>query len=246
MRQIMIVFAIVFLSQSAMAQGAITISRVPSKYPKESFSSDGRATASEQIVTILATASNRRPNTLLTPEEANSIRLLILADGKLEESEFDLLDELAAPQIRAISTTSISRPGNQSINGTTLGQSKEILESVFYGYYSKQWQATDTYAGWAEIIKHGKFSEGAHDRVRKFLGKMAFDAAKSGGDQVPNRPAIALLGQYLGRNEKLSYDDKVYGRRLIYEAFSDVDYYMNDALPNVLYEFLRNPPPRPQ
>lgn len=237
---------LLFASTPLIAQQDTGGPTIPNGPTPAGAPNDGRATASPAIIAIIAAARQRPiPIPVLQPQDAEQIRSLVLADGKIDDAEFDLLDELASNTIRNIRISAPGGKGPEVVTAAVSGQPRRIFDTIFQQHYLTNWEAKDQAAGWTEIIRQAKFSDSAHSRVRKFLAKFALDAATTSNNANAYGPVTSLIIEFSKRNDKLPDVDRVIGRRLMYEAFSDADAAQNGNLPDWLYTWLGKPPAKP-
>ena len=230
------------LAQSAAnSSGEIVPERPANLRPADAQNTDGRARASAEVIAVIA-AAKQRPSRVIQMMDAASIRDLVLMDGKLDDADIDLLDELTANTIRAVTISPLSGGGAPVVIGTVSGDAKRTLEAPFTQRYDALWDAKDPVAGWTGLLREARRSDSSHSRVRKFLGKKALEAAQSGTAPNAYGPAVKLVGAFSSRNEKLPLPDRALGRRLQYEAFVDADIAVDGRLPDFIYSWLKQPP----
>lgn len=242
-----IVFGLLLTAAPALAQSGGNDSanvlpvRPPNQRPADAQNTDGRATAKAEILSVIAGAKQRPARVLLVQDAAN-IRDLVLYDGKLDETEIDLLDELTASAIRAITISPASGGGEPVITGTVSGDTLRVLEAVFDQRYRTLWDAPDAVAGWTGLLREARRSDASHSRVRKFLAAMTTQAARDSTAANTYEPARKWVSAYASRNEKLPLPERTLGRRLAYEAFVDGDLNVGGRLPDFVYSWLKQPP----
>lgn len=247
MKRTILVAVLVAIAMPAAAQtdGFTRIPRVANAAATDGSTEDGRAVAAEAVIGIIV-AAQLRPARYLQVEDAQRIRAVLLADGKLDDSEFDLLDELASGRIRAITIRAASGKGQPVITGTVSGPTLAVFDAMFGQHYQASWQAADQVSGWAELVRQAKFSDGGHTRVRKLLAAKALAAAKEGTAANANKPLITLIGAMHKRNEGLPEKDQAFGKRLMFEACSDADAAMNGSIYDWIYNWLNKPAVKPE
>lgn len=238
----------VLVASPVMAQGGPLNSEViavptrpPNVRPADAKNSDGRATASREVIAVLTAATQRPPRPLLGPD-AIRIRDLVLADGKLDDAEFDLIDELSEHSIRTIRITPATGSSEPLFVGTASGETLRAFEAIFEQRYRAQWDAKDPVKGWTELLREAKISQASHGRIRRFLGTITIPAAQQSTVANTYAPARKFISDYALRNEKLPLAERTLGRRLAYEAMVDADIYVRGALPEFIYSWLKNPP----
>lgn len=241
------VFGLLLSATPALAQSGgggnadIMPVRPPNQRPADAQNADGRATAKADVLSVIAASKQRPARVLLGPDAAN-IRDLLLYDGKLDEPEIDLLDELTASAIRAITISPASGGGEPVVTGTVSGDTLRIFETVFDQRYRTMWDAPDAVAGWTALLREARRSDASHSRVRKFLAGMTTQAARDSTAANIYEPARKWVSAYASRNEKLPMPERTLGRRLAYEAFVDGDFNVGGRLPDFIYSWLKQPP----
>lgn len=230
-------------SAPALAQGGANSSveilpqRLPNQRPADAANTDGRARASAEVIAVIV-AAQRQPARVMQAADAARIRDLMLLDGRLDEAEIDLLDELTASAIRAITITP-AKGGEPIVTGTVSGDTLRVLEAPLEQRYRAMWDAADPVSGWAALLREARRSDPSHGRVRKFLVTMTHPAARDSTAANTYEPARTLLSAFSRRNEQQPPADRTLGRRLQYEAFVDGDYLVGGRLPDFLYAWLK-------
>lgn len=221
----------------AQSGGGMGPERVENAPPPRPYATDRRAEARPDVMAVIAEAKLRQPSGITT-EDAAQIVDLILADKKFDAAEMDLLDELASSSIRTITITPLRKPGDPVLIGTaSYGPQKEFYRA-FSQHYQQAWTAKDQAAGWAELVRQAGLSESGHNRVRRFLGGLALEAAKASNAENRFAPTMTMISRMSVNSKALADADRVFAFKLMYEAFSDADGTLNGALPDVLYQWL--------
>lgn len=215
--------------------------RPASQRPADAPDSDGRALASPAVIAVIAAAKERTQRVLLEAD-AGRLRDLLMMDGQLDASEWDLIDELAAPNIRAITVAPTAGNGPAVVTGTVGGATRQVLVAVLEQRYREWWDAKDPFAGWRALVDEARRSSGSHERVRRFLGTITTQAAKDGTPANTYEPVRKQVSAFAQRNEKQPLAQRTLGRRLQYEAFVDADINLGGQLPDFFYDWLKQPP----
>lgn len=243
----LIAAALMMIASPALAQGGpntsvqIVPDRPPNGRPADARNTDGRAVASPAVIAVM-TAAKARPQRVMQGIDAAQIRDLLLQDGKLDEAEVDLLDELAAREIRAITVAPTTGKGPSEIVGTVSGDTMRVFEAVFEQRYRASWEARDPIAGWRDLLAEARRSNGSHSRVRAFLGTMAYAAARDSTPANTYEPVRKFISAIAARNEKLPLPDRSLGRRIAWETMVDADNASRGSLPDFVYSWLKQPP----
>lgn len=220
---------------------AVLPERPPNLRPADASVADGRAKASAEVLAVIAAAKDRSTRVMQVTDAAN-IRSLLLIDGTLDEAELDLLDELTASAIRAITVSPLSGNAQPVITGTVSGDTRRVLEGPLEQRYRAMWDAKDPVEGWMRLLREARRSDASHSRVRAFLATMTLQAARESTAANVYRPLTQLVAAFSSRNEKLPLADRTLGRRLQYEAFVDGDFFAGGQMPDFIYSWLKLPP----
>lgn len=250
MRMVLAAFGLI-LASPAFAQGgplntgtAIVPDRPPNVRPADAKNTDGRAVASPEVLAVISAAVSS-PRRVLLGGDAVRIRDLVLADGKLDDAEFDLIDELSAHEIRAIRVSPASGRAEPFFTGTVSGDTLRVFEAMFEARYRANWDAKDPVKGWRELLREAMLSNGSHTRIRAFLGSITKPAAEGSTAANTYGPLRSFISAYSLRNEKLPLPERTLGRRLAYEAMVDTDNMYRGSVPDFIYSWLKNPPKEP-
>lgn len=240
--------ALLMFASPALAQGwansndRVVPDRPPNGRPADARNGDGRAVATPAVIAVIA-AAKARPQRVMQGIDAVQVRDLLLQDGKLDEPEIDLLDELSAREIRAIAVSPANGKGPAEFTGTVSGEAMRVFEAVFEQRYRAQWEAKDPVAGWAALVEEARRSNGSHSRIRQFLARIATEAAQASTPANTQEPMRKVLSGFFSRNgEKLPLPVRTLGRRLQYEALVDADINTGGRLPDFFHDLLKQPP----
>ena len=202
---------------------------------------NGRAEASGAIMAVLVESRKRASVGPLTEAEASEIRRLILADGKLDATEDDLIRELVSPHVRAITIAPFGGKGDPVVLGTQSGRPRAQLESILLERYDRYWQDRNG-AGWQELVREAGRSKTDHDRILYHLVKPTSDLAVQSNAGNTYKPVRDMISGIFGANNRLPAEEQVRGRRLLHAIMATVDGNMSDELPDFLYNWIRPKP----
>ena len=243
----LIAAALLMFASPALAQGgansnaAIVPDRPPNGRPADARTADGRAVATPAVIAVIA-AAKARPQRVMQGIDAVQIRDLLLQDGKLDEAEVDLLDELSAREIRAITVSPTNGKGTAEITGTVGGDAMRVFEAIFEQRYRAHWEAKDPVAGWAALVEEARRSNGSHSRIRQFLARIATEAAQVSTPTNTHEAMRKVLSGFYRRNgEKLPLPVRTLGQRLQYEALVDADINSGGRMPDFFHDLLKQP-----
>lgn len=201
---------------------------------------DGSMLVDQQVLAVISQA-RQRGSTLLNDAEVGRIRELLLADGKLDENERDVIDELTAGNIRAINTRLIGGDGKITTIGTLSGPREAYLREAMNVHYASLYGAELSVGGWEELVRQSRISDGALVRMRNFLGAKALVAAKESTTANAWKPARALLTDWSTKNKEIAPELQDRGRWLIHDGFKIADEATNNALPDFIYDWVNKP-----
>lgn len=175
--------------------------------------------------------------------QANAIRDAVMADGKLDAAERDLLDELTSDRTRAITVIKAgsAQPPVTVMFGSSSGQSKQIHRDTIYPSvdFAKAWN--DGEQGWkifaVEFAKGGFNESRATAFVMGQLGK-AWKESSVPNAYKPFRDTITRLHGYSAAQKGSGVKD---GKQLMYKSAAMVDWQEYDRIPDFLYNWLKQP-----
>lgn len=202
---------------------------------------NGRAEATDAIMAVLVESRKRAEIGPLIEAEAVEIRRLILADGKVDAAEDDLIRELVSPHVRAITISPRGGRGDAVVLGTQSGKPRAQLEGILLERYDRYWQDRNG-AGWKELVREAGKSKTDHDRILYHLAKPATDIALQSTAANAYKPVRDMISGIFGANNPLPAADQERGRRLLYGIMVAVDANMAGELPDFLYNWIRPKP----
>lgn len=213
----------------------------PAAEPAPAPTHDASMQVDQQVLDVILKA-RQRGSTLLNDTEVSRIRELLLADGKLDENERDVIDELTAGSVGAINTRLIGGDGKITIIGTVSGPREAYLREAMNVHYAALYGEELTVAGWEELVGESRISDGALGRMRDFLGARALVAAKESTAANAWKPARTLLTEWSTKNREIDPALQDRGRWLIHDGFEIADEATNNALPDFIYDWVNKPP----
>jgi len=201
---------------------------------------DGQALADPQVLAIIGTGSG----VSLNEDQAKRIAAVIMADGKLDPVEIDLIDEIIAENIRAINIRPLSGDMAPKFIGTLSGARKQVFVDLLEGYYTELYEAEDAVRGWEALVRQSLISPSAYNRVSSFLLPKAQAAARESTIANTYKPARELLSGWYARHNALPAELQDRSRWLMYRGFEGADMNLSDQLPDFLYNWVK-PQPAP-
>ncbi|WP_373489603.1 hypothetical protein [Parasphingorhabdus sp.] len=223
--------------------GALCLLSISSaaKADQGAISENMRAIADRQVYAILANvrASSRFQ---LTEVEARQIADVMLADGKLDAHEIDLIDELSSSSVRAIQISPGGGGDDPVVLGTQSGPAKRVFDSLMTDYLDKFYDAGGPAKGWESLVRYSLTSETAYKRSQNFLAPKALAAGKQSNIANAYKPIREHISGLFARNNQLPKDEPKLndrGRWLIHVSVKMADMDMSDQLPDYLYSWIR-------
>jgi hypothetical protein len=194
------------------------------------------------VFRTLQTLREKNPDSL-TEADANEIKKAVLADGKIDAVERDLLDELVTSfyRIYGITITAAgAQPGDPVVKLFPVSQNaKRVLISVLRFDFPSAWAKGKE--GWTAMIDESKKNEQERTRVVDFVGTM-FAAEWAKGTQADAyKPLRDLLARHYGFVETQPDGRADYGKRILFLAMRKVDEDEDGRVPDFIYLWLYQP-----
>ncbi|MCX6367119.1 MAG: chitobiase/beta-hexosaminidase C-terminal domain-containing protein [Armatimonadetes bacterium] len=200
---------------------------------------DSRAVADPRILALIRQTRATAPNGF-TEASAKEVVGILLEDGKLDPVEYDLLDELTQPRIRAIS---LATPGSTEtiIVGTQSGTVHKVLSAPLDDQVRKLLDAPLTQANWASLVERYVYSVSSAVRTVSLLQRLI--AARWEASSISNayEAYAETVGKLFEFSKALPIDKQKSGRLLLYQACKGHDGSRNDVVPDFLYNWVRQP-----
>ncbi|MEY4270206.1 MAG: hypothetical protein RLZZ58_1422 [Pseudomonadota bacterium] len=179
-----------------------------------------------------------------TEVDAMELKRAVMADGKIDAAERDLLGELTNSQFRSITVTpegAVLKPPAtppKVISYPVSGNAKRVLLDTLNppADLAREWDGGA--AGWNNIIR--AYAQSATEEVRV----VNFVAGKLGQQwELSNlangyKPLRDVIGQRYGFSNSAGSNADV-GRAILYKAMNQVDRNAADAVPDFLYNWVR-------
>jgi hypothetical protein len=211
---------------------------------------DGRvAGLNSATFAALKSVKTRNPGAL-TEANAMELRTAIMADGKIDIAERDLLREMTQSQFRSINVTvdgakwstlmdlALVPATSKVATYPVSGNAKRVLQDVLDPPVdlAREWAGGS--AGWNAIVRAYAKSPVEESRVINFVaGKFAeqWELSNMANGYKPLRDEI---GKRYGFSNSAGGDAKA-GSTVIYKAMNQVDRNAKDAVPDFLYNWVR-------
>jgi len=199
---------------------------------------DGRVMASPAIMEVVS-QTWYRSSTIMSETEVRKLAEVVMADGRLDSDELDLIDELTVPRIRAINISPRSGTGRMMVVGTLSGENKRLLEQPMEAYYAALYGDGKTAKRWEELVRQSQISDGALERVRGFLANKTAAAAQASTVANVYEPARTLIKDWLAHNKALPAELQDRGNWLIFQSFEKGDAATDGKLPDFIYNWTK-------
>lgn len=170
--------------------------------------------------------------------DALELKGAIMRDGKIDDAERDLLEEMTQSQFRGITVTQAGSSTTRVIVYPTSGHAKMALQNTLSPPLNLEAKWAQGTAGWNEIVANYRKGAIEENRVVNFVAaKLGADWAASnmGNSYKPLRDRIAQLHGYSGTPGA----DTTNGRVILYKAMKKLDAEQNDRVPDFLYNWTR-------
>lgn len=229
-----------FSSKSAISAAILAVLCPAASYASDTVRyEDFRAVASPQVFSIMASGSSSQ----LNEDQARQIAAIIMEDGRLDEAEIDLIDEIISDSVRAI-TIRPSSGDAEKVVGSQSGAAKRVFLALMEDHYQGLYEAPDPAKGWEALVRQSLISSSAYKRVQYFLAPKALAAGKESTVENTYKPIREYISALFARHNQLPDETQLQDRSrwLIYSSVSLADMNMSDQLPDFLYSWARPQP----
>lgn len=200
---------------------------------------DGKVSGlNKQTFPALQAIKKANPSNL-TEKDANQLKIAIMADGKVDAVERDLLREMTQSQFRNIIVTPADTSATDKVmTFPVVGNAKKVLLYVLNPVpdLAAEWAKPDH--NWNLIVADYKSGPEREAKVLAFVTEeMAkkWEVSTMGNGYKPLRDEIAKIYGLCNA----SGADGATGRDLLYKAMNMVDRKAQDAVPDFLYNWVR-------
>lgn len=187
---------------------------------------------------VLNTIKQRIRNGPMQELDALELKGAIMRDGKIDDAERDLLEELTHNLFRGITVTQAGSSTVRVIVYPTIGPARQALQNTLSPPLNLEAKWAQGAAGWNEIVANYRKGAIEENRVVNFVSaKLGLDWAASnmGNSYKPLRDRIAQLYGYSGTPGV----DTTNGRVILYKAMKKLDAEQSDRVPDFLYNWTR-------
>lgn len=209
---------------------------------------DGRVSGLNQdVFRTIQYIKRYNPNGPLQTSDAELLKKAILKDNKIDEAEADLLKELNQGNQNNITIgaqkTATFNPNDLQFTGKLSEQAKTVLSDVKPGAQPAPppldalWNGGPE--GFKKLLNIYRSSPQDAQRVRDYLSQKVTQAWNQGSWTSGHAPLRGLIVQGYNNLSKLSEADSNLGRTLFYEVLRNVDRQGGDAIPDMLYNWIR-------
>lgn len=241
-----ILFLVVASTPYAQLPTTTSAAPLPPRIAKAAKRTDGgtdsRATADRRVITLINETRRTIP-TGLDEAAARQVIAILLEDRQLDMAEYDLLDELTQPKIRAISLGAPDSPDTSIIIGTQSGAVARILESALDQHVEAMLGNPPTPEGWARMLSLAEFSDASELRIRRLLVRQLRERLDQSNMANAYDPLARQISLHFDNNAKLPPERVATGRTFLWMACKDLDNATgNKAVPDFLYDWVRPKP----
>jgi hypothetical protein len=204
---------------------------------------DGRATVSDEVFAALTGIYARNGGSIMTGANAAHIVSLVMADGKLDAAETDLLEELADSNIRAVTIRREGSPEPSVVFGTQGGDAGKALDAALDAPLIALWNGD--HADWGALVTlHATGPAPARDRVAKLTLNYMLEAARQSEAANAYGPFRQVISSRFALANKLPPEAQQHSRALLYDAAQSAHSRLPDRTPRYLFDWLA-PKPTP-
>lgn len=203
---------------------------------------DSQVVVDPRVMAIVVETRRVVP-TGLDPAAASQVLEVLLEDKRLDMAEYDFLDELTQPRIRAVALRTADKTIEPLIMGTQSGAVARIFTTALDEHVERILGNPPTPQGWEQILGLAEYSYASELRIRALLTrrlKERLDQSSAGNAYAPFSDLLTLHDK---NNATLPPERANAGRILLWMACKDLDNATQDkALPDILYEWVRPKP----
>jgi hypothetical protein len=174
----------------------------------------------------------------LTPVDAERLRVAVLTDQKVDESERDLLEEMVQSQFRSIHVTRVGSNTEKLTFYPTSGSAKQVLQLVLDPPLDLEAAWSQGLEGWNQIVKSSTKNSVEEARVLAFVEARLSDAWGESNQGNGFKPFRDCIGRRYGFSQAAGGDTNR-GRALLYRASQSLDQKRGDLIPDFLYNWVR-------
>jgi len=187
----------------------------------------------------LAAVKKRNPGSL-TERDAKELEAGVMADGKVDLTEQDLLIEMTQSVFRNITVRPVgsSQPSDpQVMTFPTVGNAKRVLQNVLNPQLDLDGAWAEGTSGWKDVIAESRKSPQQETRVINYVsGKLSeqWVLSNMGNGYKPLRD---LIGKLYGYSNSAGADTEA-GRKIVYRSMEQLDRNTTDSVPDFFYNWL--------
>lgn len=186
----------------------------------------------------LKTIKTRNPGSL-TARDTTELKVAIMADGKVDDAERDLLEEMTQSQFRLITATlANSNPADDVKTYPTAGSAKQVLLETLNPPLDLDKSWNGGMAGWHDIIREYKKSAANEPRVINFVAGKLMVRWKESNIGNGYKPLRDEIGRLYGFSNSAGSNTNA-GRTILYHSMKQVDQNEQDKVPDFLYNWVR-------
>jgi hypothetical protein len=208
--------------------------------PKSTGGHDSRVFADKRVVALIAKVRATVP-TGFTDASAKEVVTILLEDGRLDLAEYDLLDELTQPKIRAI--TIWASAGEETVMvGTQSGTVHKVLSEPLDNEARKLLGDSPTQANWAALVDRYEHSPSSAARtVTALQGLIAANWERSSMSDAYEAYS-KMVTKLFDLSKALPAEKQKSARWLLNRACTQHDRLLKDQVPDFLYNWVKPSP----
>jgi len=199
---------------------------------------DSKAVTSEGILALIEKI-RQRPDwgKSISPADAQAVVDAVMADGRLDWAETDLLEELASDRIRTLALSKAGDPNHIVTFPTLLASSRAPIEEALDMAWEAQWNGGD--AGWDALVAlYGAGSDHARTRAISIVERKMAAAWSQSNANNEYKPFRQIISSRYAANDKLPADRRRLGKALLAAAAKQVDADDGGRMPDIFYSWI--------
>lgn len=185
----------------------------------------------------LQAIKKRNPGSL-TEKDANELKAAVNKDGKIDDGERDLLEEMTQSQFRNITVTQEGNINAKVMTFPTVGNAKKVLQDTINPVLNLEEAWNNGNTGFNDIIKAYKKSPMEEARVTNFVADKLAKAWEQSNMGNGYKPLRDMIGRLYGFSNSAGSDTNT-GRTILYKSMNQIDRNAGDSIPDFLYNWVR-------
>ena len=185
----------------------------------------------------LAAVKRAKPGPI-DEKDAQELKRSLLADGKVDDQERELLDELLASRMQSITVSELGQSQKSLVVFPVSGKAREVLMEVLHPPldFAQEWEKGA--AGYANIVESVKQNPPGEKAALAFLEQKLGESWHESSTANAYRPLRDRMNQCQDWAMKCSGNVPL-ARGLLYKAMLELDEKESDRIPDFLYQWIR-------